>query len=978
MKNRLLFLVLVLSFAGLLLMSTAVSYAYGWEHQRIITNIGELKDYENHSTLSALSFEERSDFIYFGKLDNKPIKWVVLSKNGSGGAYNGCDSNRVMFLMSYGMLGSSNFHGYLDPNGGGYNVSKAVDLNSRWAVSKTKEWCGNFVSGDSFSKQEKSAIVETTKASSYSSSAPSDMLIQEKLFLLSYNEVKTYLPDVEKTSTGSSWWLRTAGRWNESTVLSSDSYYVSYDGKIYSTNTHQTKGCRPGMNLNKDLIILLSKAGENKNSVVGKMAKVTTFEGNEWKVTLFDSDRWDFSASLGNQVANKVTINYSGALVGENEYVSALIKDSSNNVKYYGKIKNVASASDSSGKIEITLPQSFAEGDTLYVFQENEADDTSTCYSSFLRQISNVKPDTETFGFASGDFIEQKMDLTGDMGDSLEVEICNAPQGETITAESDKSDVAGCKVEDGKLKVSCLMDGEDKITVSVGETELVANVKVNKNYTKKENVTVQKGKFVTITDESGTYADTYEEKLLNNDIASVAVSNITTAAEPATNAKVEKLTQLKSGKYILGTSSGRYFTVSGTRVGTTSDPAKAAEWTLSGSSDNVTMKNGSYYLSHSTSGVSLSTSTSNASWKYSSSNGFYFTQSTRRMFRTTTTTYYLNGNPGVSTSTSNLAAAYTYTPGTPAVEGKTATEIKISGAAAGNTNVIVGSTLYCITVKPEPITQTITVKIVDDIGVALKDSYEISGVEGTSYTITPEPISGYTTPAKVNGTFASQPKGEITLVYTLNTDKSKLQSAIANKENLKQSDYTVESWSAYESAVTAGQAVFNKERATQSEVDTALSNINTAYGSLKLNAATTGYSLDKDGIDSGNEYIIVYSGKALRDNNGSIGSSSVTVKNDNIASVDDSCVWIVTKSGSGTTIKNKKTGRYLKCSQSGFLFFRSVSLGLASSASYWTSSQSGSKYSFYVSISNTKYYLSGTFSAAKSTSNANMQLYKKI
>ncbi len=126
----------------------------------------------------------------------------------------------------------------------------------------------------------------------------------------------------------------------------------------------------------------------------------------------------------------------------------------------------------------------------------------------------------------------------------------------------------------------------------------------------------------------------------------------------------------------------------------------------------------------------------------------------------------------------------------------------------------------------------VTVKYVDDLGQTLKADTQRKGREGTAYTIVPEAIEGYLTPDSVSGTYGKETSETVTLVYILHTDKTALKAELDSL--VDQGDYTDESYAAYREAMAAGQTVYDKERALQSEVDQALAAIVSAKASLKV------------------------------------------------------------------------------------------------------------------------------------------------
>ena len=405
---------------------------------------------------------------------------------------------------------------------------------------------------------------------------------------------------------------------------------------------------------------------------------------------------------------------------------------------------------------------------------------------------------------------------------------------------------------------------------------------------------------------------------------------------------------------------------------------------------------------------------------------------------------------------------------------------------------------------------TVTVKYVDDAGLVLRSETVMRGEEGTAYTVVPETICGYLTPSSVSGVYGRNTNEEITLVYTLSTDKTALKNELDNA--VEQGDYTDESYSAYTAALEAAREVYNNSRALQSEVDSALAavvnakaNLKSALvvvspksiaassnrefyhsytGSLALDGSSSTYAwiasaqrtgdwfrvafddvytvsdvtvtssygndhirsadiqvsvngsdwttvgtysgsgtktvsfgrfvdaryvrlcltsssdywwvvneisftfgpeseyagqlpempvfrLDSDGtINSGSEYVIKSSGSdyALAVSGGTLTSVTVSPDDNAVSTDNDYAVWVITKSGSGYTIRNKGSGQYLRITASGNWFWSSeATLSLSQSASVFYAEGSGT-YSFYVYSGRRYYYLglNGTVPTATS------------
>ena len=182
----------------------------------------------------------------------------------------------------------------------------------------------------------------------------------------------------------SSWWLRSPGSKTFYVAIVSSDGSVQYSGvSIRKKNNHLT--VRPAFNLNLNSVLFTSAAVGGKPD--GGLTPIPEYSGNEWKLTLLDSNR-NFAVTektADGYPNDTITLNYSGATTGANEYISAIIADN-NGAQYYGR---VAQPTAESGTVEIKIPSDIAPGNyTLKVFSEQYNGDYKTDYASNFTDIA--------------------------------------------------------------------------------------------------------------------------------------------------------------------------------------------------------------------------------------------------------------------------------------------------------------------------------------------------------------------------------------------------------------------------------------------------------------------------------------------------------------------------------------------------------------------------------------------------------------
>ena len=193
-------------------------------------------------------------------------------------------------------------------------------------------------------------------------------------------------------------WLRTPNtEWTTNVGV----VYPS-DGNVGALQTDFQHSARPAFNLDSSAVLFSSPASGGKPD--GETSAIGDYSGNEWKLTLKDSSRDGFTIENLHRAGNIITFYYSGAAAGANEYISALVVDSTGAYTHYGRLQP---ADEAAGTVVFTLPE-LPEGSTLYIFNEQCNGDYKTDYASHLVELT-VPEDTSGAG-ADGREVELKND----------------------------------------------------------------------------------------------------------------------------------------------------------------------------------------------------------------------------------------------------------------------------------------------------------------------------------------------------------------------------------------------------------------------------------------------------------------------------------------------------------------------------------------------------------------------------------------
>ena len=349
--------------------------------------------------------------VYFGQnQENKPAAWRVIGYDGNGVA--GAAGKTT--LLAANNMGLSKF-----------------GASNAYADSALKEAIDALA--DKLTAKETDAVEKRTLASGNYDEENTDGVagpaVSNAVFWpLSSKEANAVNNDLRVVDpehpgwASSYWWLRSPDE-DYSTAFVAGRGEVRYYGG-YSTS--KEFGVRPAFDLNLDSVLFASAAVGGKPD--GGLQPVSpNYTGNEWKLTLYDSKRNDFSRTTWEVSASTkggtVEISYTDAKTGANEYISALIFDDVGNVIYYGRSN--ASLTEKDGTAQLTIPAGFAEGTyTLKVFNEQYNGDRKTDLASGFADVTLTveKRVDEQFTLAPGGryyFDLSAMDIPGTVNSNL-------------------------------------------------------------------------------------------------------------------------------------------------------------------------------------------------------------------------------------------------------------------------------------------------------------------------------------------------------------------------------------------------------------------------------------------------------------------------------------------------------------------------------------------------------------------------------
>ena len=350
--------------------------------------------------------------VYFGQNhENNPTAWRVIGYDGSGVT----SSKGDITLLAADAMG----------------VIPFVDtiLNNEYAPSNLKATIDALA--EKLTTEENAAVKKRTLTSGSYDGENTDCVaggqVDNAVFwplstaeAFAVNNDLRALEPAHPNWVDRGWWLRSPGSDKIRLAVVTSDGSVQYSGfSVLIFNNYRT--VRPAFNLNLNSVLFASAAVGGKPD--GGLTPIPEYSGNEWKLTLLDSRR-NFAVTekaVSAAPDDTVTLNYSGATTGKNEYISVIIADN-NGAQYYGR---VAQPTAESGTVEIKIPSDIAPGDyTMKVFSEQYNGDCKTDLASAFADVTltvESQPD-EQFTLAPGGryyFDLSAMNISGTVNSNL-------------------------------------------------------------------------------------------------------------------------------------------------------------------------------------------------------------------------------------------------------------------------------------------------------------------------------------------------------------------------------------------------------------------------------------------------------------------------------------------------------------------------------------------------------------------------------
>jgi hypothetical protein len=345
-----------------------------------------------------------TSWVYFGRWEladrtYEALEWRVLDIKSNDGV------TPALFLMSEYALPDIHF-------------DSQEPISNVWANSEIKAWCDELsLDQDHFKPREQAAILATIKdeAAYGPTFGPAD-LNGDRIFVPSEPEVTNaaYGFDEFKNDNGNrvaydinakeqiaEWWLR-------SPVLSRELDVADVTGAEWGVislcRVESQLPVRPAFNLDSGKVLFPSAAVGGKPTEVVSGSQMLPYAvpnaTPEWKLTLLDPAQAGLSVSAVHRDKSKLSITYTNAKTGTNQFLSAIILNpAGTEIVSYAKIADTSTSGN--GTVTFALPDEFdREGFVLKLFSEQANGDYATDFASI--PISVAVPTTPTITAVAG------------------------------------------------------------------------------------------------------------------------------------------------------------------------------------------------------------------------------------------------------------------------------------------------------------------------------------------------------------------------------------------------------------------------------------------------------------------------------------------------------------------------------------------------------------------------------------------------
>jgi len=318
--------------------------------------------------------------VFLGTHDSEKLSWRVIGFDGEGVASS--SNEGCVTLLSGKEIGEIGVYNRNDEDGNAYAGSVLQSTINRiyeddlmdLDLQGTGLICGRTLLTGEYSEELP-----------YTDGISGRKVENAKLWPLSANEAYEVCDSIRAIDHW--YWLRSPG------PLDTRVYNVNNMGVVDAESFPRVTTedyVRPAFNLNMSSVLLTTPlSAEKESNSVGaySLASVKPVQnpGNEWKLTIRDKERSDFTASMIGErtlIPGKfVDISFSGGKEGENEYISAIFSDMSGNILYYGRLAE----GQESGIVQVRIPYEVEDGEyVLMIYSEQcNASDTPDLASSF-------------------------------------------------------------------------------------------------------------------------------------------------------------------------------------------------------------------------------------------------------------------------------------------------------------------------------------------------------------------------------------------------------------------------------------------------------------------------------------------------------------------------------------------------------------------------------------------------------------------